>query len=206
MKFLSSTTAGIVLFAALACASLVAALPETNLISRAEVHDFDYVAKSMVRFKQALSYLELHTNTQQGLVTCNPGRPKFTFPAREMMIEKNFMQLWRHGGDWIAEPNKTVLVNCHGGGGVWFLNTVNALYKSFLSTFQERVERLTRRRQTPNEITVQYARIGSMAQDVLLMCTKRVRHGRFEVNGESVSESGFVIIVAGALCPAGGNS
>lgn len=68
------------------------------------------------------------------------------------------------------------------------------------------VERLIKRRQTPNEITVQYARIGSMAREVLLMCTKRVRRGRFEVNGESVSESGFVIIVAGALCPAGGNS
>ena len=42
-----------------------------------------------------------------------------------MPIEKNYMQLWRHGGDWKAEPNKTVLVNCHGGGGVWFLNTVH---------------------------------------------------------------------------------
>lgn len=55
-------------------------------------------------------------------------------------------------------------------------------------------------------MTVQYARIGSMARDVLLMCTKRVRRGRFEVNGENVSKSGFVIIVAGTLCPAGGDS
>lgn len=85
------------------------------------------------------------------------------------------------------------------------MNTVHALHKFCLPTFQKGVERLIKRRQTPNEITVQYARIGSMAQDVLLMCTKRVRHGRYEVNGESVSESGFVVIVAGGLCPAGGN-
>lgn len=136
-------------------------------------------------------------------MTCNPGRPKYTFPAPELAIEKNYMQLWRHGGDWKAEPNKTMLVNCHGGGGVWFLNTV---HEFSLPTFQEGVERLIKRRQTPNEIILQYARIGSMARDVLLMCTKRVRRGRFEVNGESVSKSGFVIIVAGALCPAGGNS
>lgn len=58
-------------------------------------------------------------------MTCNPGRPKYTFPAPDLAIEKNYMQLWRHGGDWKAEPNKAVLVNCHRGAGVWFLNTVH---------------------------------------------------------------------------------
>lgn len=215
MKLLSFTKVAIVFFAVLAYASLAAARPEKNdLISRVEVHDFDYVAEKVVSKAYAsshsiISYLALHTyilTHSKGLVTCNPGRPKYTFPAREKAIEKNHMELWRHGGDWKAEPSKSVLVNCHKGGGVWFLNKVHALYSSPFQKFQDGVEGLIERRQTPNEITVPYTRIGSMARDVLFMCTKRVRRGRFEVNGENVSDSGFVIIVAGARCPAGGNS
>lgn len=44
-----------------------------------------------------------------------------------------------------------------------------------------------------------------MARDVVLMCTSRVRHGMFVVNGESLSEIGFSVIVAGATCPVGGD-
>lgn len=119
MKLSSFTTVAIVFFAVLAYASLVAARPETDLVSRVEVHDFDYVAEKVVSIMQApiLSYLALYTDTKQGLVTCNPGRPKYTFPAPEKAIEKNHQQLWRHGGDWKAKPNKTVLVNCLAGGG-----------------------------------------------------------------------------------------
>lgn len=78
--------------------------------------------------------------------------------------------------------------------------------KIFLCPHTRRgVERLLTRWQTPNELTVQYARIASMARDVVLMCTIRVRRKLVVVNGESVSDNGFVVIVAGAPCPLGGN-
>lgn len=71
--------------------------------------------------------------------------------------------------------------------------------------YPEGVERLIKGRQTPNELAVQYARIGSMARDVVLMCTSRVRRKLVVVNGESASDLGFVVIVAGTPCPSGGN-
>lgn len=82
------------------------------------------------------------------------------------------------------------------------MNTVHAsLLKNFPAHILGGNREVNKRRQTPNELTVQYARIGSMARDVVLMCTSRIRRKSFVVSGESVSEIGFVVIVAGAPCP-----
>lgn len=84
------------------------------------------------------------------------------------------------------------------------MNTVHAsLLKNFPAHILGGNREVNKRRQTPNELTVQYARIGSMARDVVLMCTSRIRLKSFVVSGESVSEIGFVVIVAGAPCPPG---
>lgn len=53
MKLSSFTTIVIVFFAVLAYAGLVEARPETYLIPRVEVHDFDYVAEKVVSTMQA---------------------------------------------------------------------------------------------------------------------------------------------------------
>lgn len=84
------------------------------------------------------------------------------------------------------------------------MNTVHAsLQQTFPAHILGGTSEVNKRKQTPNELTVQYARIGSMARDVVLMCTSRIRRKSFVVNGESVSDIGFVVIVAGAPCPPG---